>query len=285
MPEGCDKDGMSLKIKHCFFIIISILLIGCNNTDISNLIESINIDIHNLENADTPGFKNTEQLQFTQGTLFQTENFTDIGINGSGSFKFLDETLNQIYFSRNGVLKINSEMFIVNSNGHYLYPKIQLNDKCVLSTLKINKNGKMEYSTFDNMNITELIKIYDENTNLELSNDKFQLVQGFLESSTVDIFERLLSIRFRLGELQNKRPNDKNIEAKIYTVEFLINEYPNLRSYNINKNLNNISITSDFSFKDSISLNENYFSSQQNPINDYLDLLKVSLRFITFDEE
>ncbi|MDF2178325.1 flagellar hook protein FlgE [Aliiglaciecola sp. CAU 1673] len=59
--------------------------------------------------------------QFTQGSLQFTNNALDLAITGNGFFATIPETTSRDFsFTRAGMFKLNSENFVVNSNGHHL---------------------------------------------------------------------------------------------------------------------------------------------------------------------
>lgn len=59
--------------------------------------------------------------QFTQGSLQFTNNALDLAITGNGFFATIPETTSRDYsFTRAGMFKLNSENFVVNSNGDHL---------------------------------------------------------------------------------------------------------------------------------------------------------------------
>ncbi|GAB3030322.1 flagellar hook protein FlgE [Bowmanella dokdonensis] len=59
--------------------------------------------------------------QFTQGSLQFTNNALDLAITGNGFFATIPETTSRDFsFTRAGMFKLNSENFVVNSNGDHL---------------------------------------------------------------------------------------------------------------------------------------------------------------------
>jgi flagellar hook protein FlgE len=59
--------------------------------------------------------------QFTQGSLLFTSNTLDMAISGSGFFAMTsDQSTEDLTYTRSGAFKLNSENYIVDSNGNYL---------------------------------------------------------------------------------------------------------------------------------------------------------------------
>lgn len=59
--------------------------------------------------------------QFTQGSLLFTSNSLDLAVSGGGFFAMTNDLLSRdITYTRSGAFKLDSENYIVNSNGNYL---------------------------------------------------------------------------------------------------------------------------------------------------------------------
>lgn len=82
------------------------------------------------------------QRQFTQGALQNTENISDLAIQGDGFFRVLlyDGTYG---YTRDGAFKIDSEGQIVTSNGYRLLPEITLPENFIPDTLAISQDGRV----------------------------------------------------------------------------------------------------------------------------------------------
>lgn len=82
------------------------------------------------------------QKMFTQGALQNTENVSDVAIQGEGFFRvmLIDGTYG---YSRDGSFKIDSESQLVNSNGHRLMPEVVLPDNFIRDTLTISQDGRV----------------------------------------------------------------------------------------------------------------------------------------------
>ncbi len=82
------------------------------------------------------------QRQFTQGALQNTENLSDIAIQGDGFFRI------QLYdgtygYTRDGAFKIDSNGQIVTSNGYRLLPEVTLPENFIPETLTISQDGRV----------------------------------------------------------------------------------------------------------------------------------------------
>ncbi len=82
------------------------------------------------------------QRQFTQGALQNTENLSDIAIQGDGFFRI------QLYdgtygYTRDGAFKIDSNGQIVTSNGYRLLPEVTLPENFIPETLTVSQDGRV----------------------------------------------------------------------------------------------------------------------------------------------
>jgi flagellar basal-body rod protein FlgG len=82
------------------------------------------------------------QRMFNQGSLQNTENATDVAIQGEGFFRVL--TYDGTYaYTRDGSFKIDSNGQMVTSNGYKVQPEIVLPENFLLDTLSISQDGKV----------------------------------------------------------------------------------------------------------------------------------------------
>jgi flagellar basal-body rod protein FlgG len=82
------------------------------------------------------------QKIFTQGSLQNTENVTDIAIEGEGFFRVLQYDGNFAY-TRDGAFKIDSNGQLVSSNGYRLIPEVVLPEGFIRETLAISQDGRI----------------------------------------------------------------------------------------------------------------------------------------------
>ncbi len=82
------------------------------------------------------------QKVFTQGSLQNTGNVTDLAIEGEGFFRVLlyDGTYG---YTRDGAFKIDSNGQLVTSNGYRLMPEIILPEGFIRETLSISQDGRV----------------------------------------------------------------------------------------------------------------------------------------------
>lgn len=83
------------------------------------------------------------QRQFTQGNLQNTENMSDIAIQGDGFFRLRMYDGSYAY-SRDGSFKIDSNGQFVTSNGYKMMPEVTLPQNFIPSTLSISQDGRID---------------------------------------------------------------------------------------------------------------------------------------------
>jgi flagellar basal-body rod protein FlgG len=83
------------------------------------------------------------QRQFQQGNLQNTENLSDIAIQGDGFFRVLQYDGSYAY-TRDGAFKIDSNGQLVTSNGYKLLPEIILPEGFIPETLAISQDGRVD---------------------------------------------------------------------------------------------------------------------------------------------
>lgn len=82
------------------------------------------------------------QKIFTQGSLQNTGNISDMAIQGEGFFRVL--TYDGTYaYTRDGAFKIDSNGQFVNSNGFRLVPEVILPEGFIPNTLAISQDGRI----------------------------------------------------------------------------------------------------------------------------------------------
>jgi flagellar basal-body rod protein FlgG len=82
------------------------------------------------------------QRQFLQGALQNTENISDIAIQGDGFFRIQTYDGSWAY-SRDGSFKIDSNGQFVTSNGYKLMPEITLPQGFIPDTLSVSQDGRV----------------------------------------------------------------------------------------------------------------------------------------------
>lgn len=168
----------------------------------------------------------TERI-FTQGNLQQTGNAKDVAIQGVGFFQVMMPD-NTIGYTRDGNFSVNSEGTLVNSSGFPIEPPIQI--PADAQNLSIGADGTISYTqgnalttlpgfilaTFSNPGGLESRgqNIYYEtaasgnpNTSAPGTNGAGSLVQGYTETSNVNVVEELVDM------IQTQRAYEINSKA------------------------------------------------------------------------
>jgi flagellar basal-body rod protein FlgG len=82
------------------------------------------------------------QRQFTQGSLQNTENLSDLAIMGDGFFRIMMYDGSYAY-TRDGAFKIDSNGQFVTSNGYKLMPEVILPEGFIPESLTISQDGRI----------------------------------------------------------------------------------------------------------------------------------------------
>ena len=178
----------------------------------------------------------TEKL-FTQGALVQSENPLDLAIDGRGFIQVQMPDGSQSY-TRAGTFQINNQGQVVTSSGYPIQPAITIPDGS--QSITIGKDGTVSITTAGSSQSQDIgsIQLADfvnpsglqaigENLYLESSSSGFpqqgtpgsnglgNLVQGFVESSNVNVVEELVSM------IETQRVYEMNSKAISTTDQML----------------------------------------------------------------
>ncbi len=178
----------------------------------------------------------TEKM-FTQGALVQSENPLDIAINGRGFVQVLLPDGSQSY-TRAGAFQVNNLGQLVTSSGYPVQPAITFPEGS--QSISIGKDGTVSVAVAGSAQLQEVgsIQLADfinpsglqpmgENLYLESSSSGFPqlgtpglnglgaLVQGFVESSNVNVVEELV------GMIETQRVYEMNSRAISTTDQML----------------------------------------------------------------
>ena len=82
------------------------------------------------------------QRMFTQGALQNTENNTDIAIQGDGFFR-IQQYDGSYAYTRDGAFKIDAEGRLVTSNGYKVLPDIVMPEGFIAETLTVSADGRV----------------------------------------------------------------------------------------------------------------------------------------------
>jgi flagellar basal-body rod protein FlgG len=157
---------------------------------------------------------------FSQGSLRNTERELDVAIEGKGFFKIELPNGGEAY-TRAGNFNIDNDGYIVTSEGYKLYPNIQVNSPETLINISISPNGKVNAvrneggtQTIEELGDIKLYRFINPSGLKALGQNLFsqteasgeaiegdpnidgygRLLQGFLESSNVNIVEEMINL-------------------------------------------------------------------------------------------
>ncbi|MEM1144658.1 MAG: flagellar basal-body rod protein FlgG [Pseudomonadota bacterium] len=157
----------------------------------------------------------TERL-FTQGNLTQTDNQLDVAVQGRGFFEILLPDGTQA-FTRDGSFQINDQGIVVTSAGYQLQPPITVPQGAVSltvaadGTVSIQQQGSAASTQVGSIQLSDFVNpagLQSRGENLYLEsgssgapqpgnpglNGLGTLVQGFVESSNVNVVEELVNM-------------------------------------------------------------------------------------------
>jgi len=90
---------------------------------------------------------NSTMKIYTQGSPKQTDQWSDVCIFGEGFFKIQLPGDQGFAYTRNGAFKIDRDRFLVNANGMYLEPRIQLPEGFLPDTVTVSREGQVTCRT------------------------------------------------------------------------------------------------------------------------------------------
>lgn len=187
--------------------------------NLDSKVKNIQIIANNLANINTTGFKreipfseimtrfeNEHKKQitdFNQGELIQTANPLNMAISGEGLFVL--QTDNGYELTRNGNFKISEEGFLINDQGYKVMGKkgeINIMEFALENdqTISIANNGEISVG---NMFVDEILIgridaesnvlrkeglnfVFENGDYLVADNDKYEVLQGFLENANIN---------------------------------------------------------------------------------------------------
>ncbi|MGL5756438.1 MAG: flagellar hook-basal body complex protein [Paraclostridium sp.] len=177
---------------------------------------------------------------FKQGTFSQTENNSDFALNGSGFFQVRDYEGN-IFYSRDGSFKVNSQGYLVTNGGH----QVMGINQSTGSTEPINVgNGKMtmtpsnelvieggnsyKFSIVDFNDYKKLKKVGDNlySGNNPINTNNYSIKQGYVEGSNVDYISAMAEGMETIKEFE---ANQKVIQTIDSTLKQIANEIGSVR--------------------------------------------------------
>ena len=173
----------------------------------------------------------TEKLH-AQGNLIQTQNAFDLAISGEGFFQILQPD-GTIAYTRDGGFKVSGEGVLVNSSGYRLQPELAIpqNAQTITigadGTVSIQAFGEAQAQTIGQIQLARFLSptglqaigenLFRETTSsgppqvgIPSQQGNGQLIQGALESSTVNVVEEMVSM---IETQRAYEVNSKAIEA------------------------------------------------------------------------
>ena len=158
---------------------------------------------------------NTQKL-FSQGSLMNTENSLDLAIDGAGFFSALMPD-GRIAYTRNGSFTTNSQGTLVTQGGYIVQPEIQIPDNVTSITVSADgivsvmiagevqaqEVGQLQLTNFANqaglqpIGETFLVQTASSGEAIDgnpLDGGFGKLVQGYLESSNVNVVQQLVDM-------------------------------------------------------------------------------------------
>lgn len=168
------------------------------------------------------------QKIFTQGSLQNTGNISDIAIQGEGFFRVLlyDGTYG---YTRNGAFKIDSNGQMVDSNGYRMMPEVVLPDGFVRDSLTISQDGRVT------------VKVAGSDDPLEVA--QLQLYRFVNPTGLQAIGENLFKITNASGDPIGARPGFEGMGKTIHkflemsnvsVVQEMVNMIVAQRAYELN---------------------------------------------------
>lgn len=178
----------------------------------------------------------TEKL-FTQGNLTQTENLLDMAVQGRGFFQILMPDGGQAY-TRDGSFQVDDQGQMVTSGGYVLQPSITLPENALSvnigrdGTVSVSLPGSTAVSQVGTVQLADFVnpaglQAVGENLFLESNasgspqtgnpglNGLGSLVQGYVESSNVNVVEELVNM------IETQRAYEMNSKAISTTDQML----------------------------------------------------------------
>ena len=257
------SESTSIFYWHAFCILTNMVngLYSARN-GMMLLQEMMDNTTHNLSNANTTGFKkslmasiaqvdierNDEQklhqdedhqmsenyIDYSQGSLLQTENHFDLALETQGFFEV--ETENGVRYTRNGSFTLNGMGDLVTLQGNRVLDEtgnpINLEDHADFS---VSSSGRV---FADGAEVAKLSIVDFENKRFELGREGYNLYyskngtlpeqamnatvkQGFLETSNVSVVDSMVEmIRFQ----RNYEANQKSVTSEDETLQKAVTE-------------------------------------------------------------
>lgn len=220
---------------------IFLLLLGYKSDKIPDYIKEYQLHLDDLSHLATDGYKNNFDNIDVQGALRSTDQHLDCAILGKGFFCFSEPDTGRLLYSRNGMLVINEKGFIVNRDGYYLEPKIQLVLDQSFGRIVINTKGEIKL-TRSEPEIAGRIHVYNRTgkeyqrignyfifPSVEEAKD-YKIISGALEMSNYSLRRKLFAMQEILYQLRDLDPErGGSYDYRIKLIDKLLYSYGELR--------------------------------------------------------
>lgn len=178
---------------------------------------------YNKPGQETVSYANTlSAIDFSQGTLEQTQNQFDIAVSGSGLFTFLSPDKGIVY-SRDGQLSLNSDGTLINALGDPIlndggskitipttakHVSIAADGTITTETEVMGKISLVDFA--DKKNLNFIGQGYYKTDEKSKPVDNPNIIQGFLENSNVNTISQTINLvtLARLHEYAQKIAED-----------------------------------------------------------------------------
>ncbi|SHJ80954.1 flagellar basal-body rod protein FlgG [Anaerobranca californiensis DSM 14826] len=174
-------------------------------------------------------------VNFSTGSLIETNNPLDLSIQGGGFFTL--EGNGQTFLTRNGVFTTDSQGYVVNSDGFYLLGqngRISLNGGEI--TIKENGDIFVDGNYIDTLQITTVqnphslsklgMNLFTVTERTILGGPQGLIRQGFIEGSNVDLAEEMVEL---ISTLRAYEANQKIIQTHDELLGKAVNEIASVR--------------------------------------------------------
>ncbi|MFP4521788.1 MAG: flagellar basal-body rod protein FlgF [Fibrobacterota bacterium] len=175
-------------------------------------------------------------IDFSQGSLVKTGNSLDLALKSDGFFTVAGQ--GEELYTRNGCFKLNSENFIVDSEGRYVMGE---NGPMRIDGdhMEVHRDGKLyvDGSYLDTLKVS----VFDKPYQLKKTGDSlyrvygdampgkaavFDVRQGFLESSNIKPVEEMVKM---MAAFRNYEADQKAIQAQDQTLDKAVNQVGTVR--------------------------------------------------------
>lgn len=189
----------------------------------------------------SPGVKIDDTItNHNQGILKETNNKTDFAIDGKGFFTVTDFSGN-VFYSRDGVFKVNSQGYLVTSAGHYVMgtnqntgatERINVSDSSITmdnsNNLLLDSQIAYRFNIVDFNDYNSLNKVGDNlfNANNPIASNNYGIKQGFKEGSNVDLITTTSNL---MSNLRAFEANQKVVQVMDLTLGKIANEIGTIR--------------------------------------------------------